>query len=843
MTLRRVLTLLVLILSSITASATTFIVPPDDELIRSARYVVRGVVTEKRVFEGADGTIRTHYAMQVERAFKGKFTVGEVVMFEEYGGFLPHRFSVIVATPEYEIGERALVMLQSRDDNKLRTHAMALGKFAIDGDRYVRGTEDESIFGFDREMNPHIEYGRAIEAFDRFIEDVVAGRQGRRDYIVPMEPRIRATVAPNAKDYTFFELRRKVFDTSGSAVYQTNGDQPAKDGIGAVGRGLDAWSGDSGSNVNITLGGTTAAVFGTVDGINAIELNMTSGFPGCAPPAVGCANMAGSGTHTIDGLTFNTLDDGDIWIKSFVSNQATFDAVITHEIGHTIGFRHADQGTPSSNSAIMTSSVGGLGAVLQTWDIDAVRALYGNGGSSCTAPAITTQPVGGTISSGTSTTLTVAASGTSPTFQWFKGTGATPTTPAGNSSTLNTGVLTQTTNFFVRVSNSCGTVDSNIVTVTVECAAPNIPSSGQPQGTTIFAGQSAQLVVSANGSPTLTYQWFRGESGNTSSPVFNGTQSFVSTGVLSETTSFWVRVTNSCGTADSQTAVVTVTPCTPPQITAQPQPQQITTGTSTTLSVDVIGTDPVSFQWFRGASGVTNNPVFGATSRTLNTGNLTTATSFWVRITNPCSTTGINSDAAQVSVVAACTAPAITGSSPTAVTINAGAATTLSVTATGTSLAYQWFRGESGDASNPVTGATGSVFATGALSASGNFWVRVSNSCGTANSPTIRVTVTPLCDLTIVTHPLTQTVNSGTSVVLTAGVTGTGSISFQWFKGISGDSTQPVTGATSSTLTLSSLRQSGSYWLRVTSPCGTRNSNTATITVETTKRKRPVKRG
>ena len=73
--------------------------------------------------------------------------------------------------------------------------------------------------------------------------------------------------------------------------------------------------------------------------------------------------------------------------------------------------------------------------------------------------------------------------------------------------------------------------------------------------------------------------------------------------------------------------------------------------------------------------------------------------------------------------------PRITVQPATTTTINSGETATLSVTATGTSLVYQWYAGESGDTSNPVAGANAASFTTEALTASASYWVRVSNNC------------------------------------------------------------------------------------------------------------------
>jgi len=67
----------------------------------------------------------------------------------------------------------------------------------------------------------------------------------------------------------------------------------------------------------------------------------------------------------------------------------------------------------------------------------------------------------------------------------------------------------------------------------------------------------------------------------------------------------------------------------------------------------------------------------------------------------------------------------------------------MSVSASGTTpISYQWHRGSSGDTSNPISGATSSNYTTPALTQTASYWVRVSNSCGDANSDTAIITVT-----------------------------------------------------------------------------------------------------
>ena len=71
------------------------------------------------------------------------------------------------------------------------------------------------------------------------------------------------------------------------------------------------------------------------------------------------------------------------------------------------------------------------------------------------------------------------------------------------------------------------------------------------------SGTAIALSVAASGDD-LTYQWYIGNSGDTASPVDGATSGTLTTGALTISTNFWVAVSNAGGSADSETAVITV---------------------------------------------------------------------------------------------------------------------------------------------------------------------------------------------------------------------------------------------------------------------------------------------
>ncbi len=105
--------------------------------------------------------------------------------------------------------------------------------------------------------------------------------------------------------------------------------------------------------------------------------------------------------------------------------------------------------------------------------------------------------------------------------------------------------------------------DSATAQTAIGAACDPAAISVQPADANIQSGQTALLNVAATGTAPLAYQWYLGSSGNTGSPIGGATSSSYTTPTLAATATYWVRISNSCGTADSRTATVTVATAVP----------------------------------------------------------------------------------------------------------------------------------------------------------------------------------------------------------------------------------------------------------------------------------------
>lgn len=128
----------------------------------------------------------------------------------------------------------------------------------------------------------------------------------------------------------------------------------------------------------------------------------------------------------------------------------------------------------------------------------------------------------------------------------------------------------------------------------------------QPASMTIVTGQSTPLSVGTSGFP-LSYQWYAGSTGDTSQPIAGARGANFTTPALTAQASYWVRVSNSLGSEDSDTTVISIS-TTPlaPYFATQPLSQLALLGQAITLNLTVTGSDPLTYQWLKGTTKVTN---------------------------------------------------------------------------------------------------------------------------------------------------------------------------------------------------------------------------------------------
>ncbi|PYJ85850.1 MAG: hypothetical protein DME22_07625 [Verrucomicrobia bacterium] len=167
-------------------------------------------------------------------------------------------------------------------------------------------------------------------------------------------------------------------------------------------------------------------------------------------------------------------------------------------------------------------------------------------------PSITSQPQSQVTTAGNSVMFSVGADGTAPfTYQWYRSNSSIAGATAA-SYTIGAAKASDAGGYKVRVSNSAGSVDSVVATLTVQYP-PVI--TAQPQSLAVNIGATGTFTVVASGIPDPTYQWeFNGVSipGATSS-------SFTRDNVQpADAGNYTVVASNSAGAVTSQVAVLGV---------------------------------------------------------------------------------------------------------------------------------------------------------------------------------------------------------------------------------------------------------------------------------------------
>ena len=113
----------------------------------------------------------------------------------------------------------------------------------------------------------------------------------------------------------------------------------------------------------------------------------------------------------------------------------------------------------------------------------------------------------------------------------------------------------------------------------------------QPQPVLTAPSNTVVFQVRATGTPFLRYQWFR----DNNAPISGATQPTLVISNAQQSAQYFVRVSNTLGSAQSQTVPLTFV--IPPNITSQPISQTAGLGQTVTFRVVAEGTQPLTYHW------------------------------------------------------------------------------------------------------------------------------------------------------------------------------------------------------------------------------------------------------
>jgi len=384
-------------------AASTVIFRTDAELIALSERVVHArVVGQRTAWGGPQGrTIYTVTTLTVIEDFTGQPT--NTLEVWELGGAIGREFLYVGGGVEYRVGEEVLVCLE-RGPQGLRSVAMNFSKFdllpAAGGDRQLaRRLTDTIVYGGIASVRE-----RTLTEFRELAAQVTGRRSQQR--AVPREGDPLESVQQPFTRLGGDPGWRWIQADSGTPVtFYKNSTAPpplvSGDATSEIQTALAAWTNPTTASIILQYGGvaTESNAKGPWTGISGAAGLITFEDPnneisGSVLAIGGGSGFAGAG-GTVNGITFNGFTRGYVIFQNAgdlsdsFRQSLNFSRVLTHEIGHTIGFGHTqtDGTVPNPTSNLMhfscCFSATPIPPAIGPDDLAGLNFIYPAGSSSC----------------------------------------------------------------------------------------------------------------------------------------------------------------------------------------------------------------------------------------------------------------------------------------------------------------------------------------------------------------------------------------------------------------------------------------------------------------------------
>lgn len=587
---RRLVLPLLGILLAPSLSAITYVVPADRFEIERSSAIIIGRVLRSHVERFPEPGLETVTDVALEEAIKGD--PGSLVQIHVPGGVGGEEGSLLPGAPSFADGERVLLFLYQREDGSFAVNDLQLGAFHFVEGVFVR--DESELVGWDHDGRIHEERPRSAERFLAYVRGVARGEVVSDDYFAPAQAaasnvKIASNASYTATSYTLqysggVGSRWNVFP---SAVNWNQGNSEGGafgSGTAQINAAFSAWNSGGTHYVLAGASANTKGFLDAVDGVNNIvfEKNLTS-----------------AGVQPFSCTNGGVLGMGGMHVAGFGGGAHVFH-------GETFATTH--EADVSMNQ--------GIGA--------------------CTTSQLPLEEFASVIEHELGHTLGFRHS--DQTRQLNADCSTDPTLQCSSQAIMNH-ILVAGLNGQLQAWDKAA-LDA-VYGSGPACVPPSI--TVQPLGATITSGAAAQLSVTAGGTGPLSYQWYRGATGDTSSPLIGGSFSSVSVSP-SVSTSYWVRVTGQCPPfADSSSATVTVNPAScPAVIPGTPHATAVSGGFQ--LSISATGGSSFTYKWFEGPATGSGTQIGTGSSLAVNPAQ---SSSYWSLITNQC---GNSAESAVVNV-------------------------------------------------------------------------------------------------------------------------------------------------------------------------------------------------